>query len=234
MTLMFRPGAPILLSRILTFAWAWTAVCVCTAYGQNLSVYRQFHLGASLATTAAQAGVSPEPRVLSQRPVLLQELMWQPPTSDAQSPEAVKKVVFSFYDDELFRIVVDYDPQRTAGMTPTDVIEALSKVFGLATLQSTGFLPPAQSTIGNGGALIVSWEDANQSVSLTSRPPSIFALVIESKRVAALATVAAADAIWMGRLDAPLREAERERQQTQVSRDKEEAARQVNRAAFRP
>ncbi len=220
--------------RILTFALAWTAVFVCTAYGQHLSVYRNFHLGATLAIIAAQAGVSPEPRVLSQRLVLLQELMWQPPTSDAQSPEAVRKVVFSFYNDELFRIVVDYDPRRTAGMTPADMIEALSKEFGLATLRSTGFLPPARSTIGNGGALIVSWEDADHSVSLTSRPPSIFAMVIESKRVAALATVAAADAIWMERLDAPLREAEREQQQTQANRDKEEAARQVNRAAFRP
>jgi hypothetical protein len=220
--------------RILTLAFASTAVFVCTASGQNLSVYRDFHLGTSVTTIAAQAGVSPEPRVLSQRPVLLQELMWQPPTSDAQSPEAVRKVVFSFYNDELFRIVVDYDPRRTAGMTAADIIEALSKQFGLATLPSTGFLPPARTTIGNGGGLIVSWENADQSVSLTSRPPSIFALVIESKRIAALATVAAADAIWMERLDAPLREAEREQQQTQASRDKEEAARRANRAAFRP
>lgn len=220
--------------RILTFALAWTAVSVCTAFGQHLSVYRNFHLGASLTTVAAQAGISPEPRVLSQRPVLLQELMWQPPTSEAQSPEAVRKVVFSFYNDELFRIVVDYDPRRTEGMTPADMIEALSKEFGLATLRSTSFLPPARSTIDNGGALIVSWEDADHSVSLTSRPPSIFALVVVSKRVTALATVAVADALWMDRLEAPLREAERMRQQTQVSRDQEETTRQVNRAVFRP
>jgi hypothetical protein len=220
--------------RIVTFAWAWTALVVGTAYGQDLATYRNFHLGASLATIAARAGVSPEPRVIFRHPALLQELMWQPAASDAQLPEAVRKVVFSFYNDELFRIVVDYDPRRTAGMTSADMIDALSKAFGLATLPSTGFLPLARSTIGNGGALIVSWEDADHSASLTSRPPSIFALVMTSKRVAALATVAAADATWMERLDAPLREAELAQQQTQASRDKEEAARHVNRAAFRP
>lgn len=219
--------------RMLTFAVAWTVVFVCTASAQSLGIYRNFHLGASLATIAAQAGISPEPRVVAQHPVLLQELMWQP-TSDAQSPEAVSKVVFSFYNDELFRIVVDYDPRRTAGMTPEDMVEALSKAFGLATLQSTGFLPPARSTIGNGGALIVSWDEAEHTVSLTSRPPSIFALVIVSKRTDALATVAAADAIWVERVNAPLRAADRKQQQTQASRDQAEASRQVNRAAFRP
>lgn len=220
--------------RILVFALAWTAVSVCTAFGQDLSAYRRFSLGASLTTVAAQAGISPEPRVLSQRPVLLQELMWQPASSEAQSPEAVRKVVFSFYNDELFRIVVDYDPRRTEGMTSSDMVEALSKEFGLATLRSTSFLPLARSTIDNGGTLIVSWDDVDHSVSLTSRPPSIFAVVIASKRLAALATVAAADAIWMDRLEAPQREAERERQQTQVSRDQAESTRKVNRAVFRP
>ena len=40
------------------------------------------------------------------------------PTDSAvisSKPEAVKEVVFSFYDGELFRIVVDYDRYETEG-----------------------------------------------------------------------------------------------------------------------
>jgi hypothetical protein len=162
--------------------------------------------------------------------------MWQPPPVAAPSnpPDAVRKVVFSFYNDELFRIVVDYDPRRTEGLTQADMIEALSTTYGLATLTATGFLPVARGASEGRNGLVVSWEDPDYAVSLTSSSSSTFALVIVSKTVDALAKVASADAAWTDRLEAPQRDVERRQQQTQASRDKEEAVRQVNRAAFRP
>jgi hypothetical protein len=146
----------------------------------------------------------------------------------------VRKVVFTFYNDSLFRIVVDYDPRRTEGLTHADMIEPLSATYGLATLPATGFLPLARSVSQRREALVVSWEDADYAVSLTSLSPSTFGLVIVSESVDALAAVALADAAWMDRLEAPPREVERRHQQTQEGRDKEDAARQANRAAFRP
>lgn len=214
--------------RVLILALAWTTLSAWPVSAQDLSAYRGFRLGASLAATAVQAGISPEPRVVHSRPALLQELMWQPPAETSKPPDPVRKVVFSFYNDELFRMVVDYDPRRTEGLTPADMVEALSTRYGLATLTATGFLPSAS------GRLVVAWEDADRAVSLISSSPSAFALVIVSKPLEALAKVAAADAIWMDRLEAPRRDVERRQQQTQESRDQELTARQANKAAFRP
>lgn len=223
-------------ARILVLALAWTALPAGMVSAQNLSAYRDFRLGANLAATATHAGISPEPRIVARRPALVQELMWQPPpaANASQPPDSVRKVIFSFYNDELFRIVVDYDPRRTAGLTPADMIEALSTTYGLATLTATGFLPQGWTVSQGRQSLVVSWEDADHAVSLISSSPSTFALVVVSKPVDALANVATADAIWMDRLEAPQRDVERRQQQTQESRDKEETARQANRAAFRP
>lgn len=57
---------------------------------------------------ARQAGISPEPRVVHQRPTLIQELMWLPrslATAEADG-DTVRKVIFTFYNDQLARIVV--------------------------------------------------------------------------------------------------------------------------------
>lgn len=222
--------------RILVLVLASTMLSAGTISAQNLAAYRGFRLGAPLTATATQAGISAEPRVVYRRPGLLQELMWQPSSVAAvsQRPDAVRKVVFSFYNDSLFRIVVDYDPRRTEGLTDADMIEALSTTYGLATLPATGFLPLARSVSKGREGLVVSWEDADYAVSLTSSSPSTFALIIVSKSVDALASVASADAAWMDRLEAPQRDVERRDQQTQQGRDKEDAARLANRAAFRP
>jgi hypothetical protein len=223
-------------ARILVLTLAWVTLSAWTVSAQNLSAYRNFRLGASLAAIAAQAGISPEPRDVHRRPALLQELMWQPAraTNASQPTDSVRKVVFSFYNDELFRIVVDYDPRRTEGLTPADMMEALSMTYGLATLPATGFLPSARTPSQSGERLVVSWEDTNHAVSLITPDASRFALVIVSKPIDALAKVAAADALWMDRLEAPQREVERRQQQTEADRAKEETARRTNKAAFRP
>ena len=223
------------LASVLVIVFASTTFSAWTVSAQNLSTYREFRLGATLAATATQGGISPEPRVVHRRPALLQELMWQPPRSaDAsQPPDSVRKVVFSFYNDELFRIVVDYDPRRTEGLTAADITEALSAKYGPAPLTTTAF-PWSRSVSQGNETHVLSWEDADHAVSLTSSPQSTFALVIVSKPLEALAKVAAADAIWMDRLEAPQRDVERRQQLTQENRDKEEAVRRLNKAAFRP
>ena len=44
----------------------------------------------------------------------------------------MKEVVFSFYDGELFRIVVNYDRYQTEGLTAEDFVEAISATYGPA------------------------------------------------------------------------------------------------------
>lgn len=38
--------------------------------------------------------------------------------------------MFSFYNDQLFRLVIDYDRQRTEGMTDADMVQTLSETYG--------------------------------------------------------------------------------------------------------
>ena len=44
--------------------------------------------------------------------------------------DPLRQIVFSFDDDQLFKVVMDYDAQRTEGMTGADLIEAVSAPYG--------------------------------------------------------------------------------------------------------
>ena len=48
----------------------------------------------------------------------------------ARPTDAVARVTFGFYNDQLFRIVVDYDRLRTEGMTEADMVGAISETYG--------------------------------------------------------------------------------------------------------
>ena len=95
---------------------------------QDLSKYREFQLGMSVAAVAQKAGVTAMAGVPHQPPALIQELTWQPPDGLAASPprDSVRKVLLSFFNGELFRIAVSYEWERTEGLTVEDMIAALS------------------------------------------------------------------------------------------------------------
>jgi hypothetical protein len=77
--------------------------------GADLSEYRGFRIGMDLAAVASQARMRPDQaQLIHQRPALIQALGWRPERSGSSSQtEAVRVVVFSFYNGELFRIVVE-------------------------------------------------------------------------------------------------------------------------------
>ena len=106
-------------------------------YSQDLSRYREFQFGTSLLAVANQAHMKPsEATVIHQCPALIQELNWYARTYSAppsQGRESAKDILFSFYNGELFRIVVTYDKDRTEGMTAEDIVEAVSAIYGTAT-----------------------------------------------------------------------------------------------------
>src|SRR5256884_2060490 len=113
-------------------------------YSQDLSKYREFELGTNLLAVAKQANMKPsEARAIHQRPAVIQELEWRPPRSFNSSPEVdpVKEVLFSFYNGELFRMLVTYDQYRTQGLTDEDMVEAISAIYGTATRPAATILP---------------------------------------------------------------------------------------------
>lgn len=92
-------------AHTLAILIAWVVSSVSVSSAQDLSRYREFELGTSLVIVARQAGIGPEARVLHRRPELIQELMWLPPPGIDSSPrgDSVRKVLFTFYNGQLFR-----------------------------------------------------------------------------------------------------------------------------------
>jgi hypothetical protein len=202
----------------------------------DLSSYRNFQLGMNLLAVEKQAEIKPsEAKTVHQRPAMLQDLEWRPRRFPGPAPESdpVKDILFSFYNSQLFRMVVNYDRYRTDGLTPEDMIEAISATYGEAAKPAAEILFP--SAYSENVKVIARWEDASYSFNLVRSPyqPS-FALIAFSKDLDALAQAAGLEATRLEALDAPQRELEVQRKQGEVSRVQQEKARLVNKPGFRP
>jgi hypothetical protein len=235
-----------ILARILATSAAWAVLVTPVISGQetpvsarDLSSYREFQLGMSLVTVAQHAGITSEARVLHRRPELIQELMWLPAPEEAPGAhvqgDSARKVLFSFYNDQLFRIVVTYDRERTEGLTAEDMVAAISATYGLPMLPTTRNRPSLAPASSASGKLLGNWEDSRSSLSLfRSSYLSAFGLEVISRQLDTLARVATVEAMLLDEQEAPQREIERQQNQTTEDRTKQETARRVNKGTFRP
>src|SRR5439155_27013328 len=120
----------------------WTAITallaaatVSSAVAGDLSSYRAFHLGMNLHAVEKQTEMkTSEAKMIHQRPAVIQDLEWRPRRFPGPAPESdpVKDILFSFYNGQLFRIIVNYDRYKTEGLTAEDMIDAISTTYGLA------------------------------------------------------------------------------------------------------
>jgi hypothetical protein len=212
------------------------------AQSQDRTLYRDYRLGNNLTSVAALAKVSAAgAKTVHQRPSLIQELEWRQPYvmsgSAMTQSDPVQRIVFSFYDDQLFRLVISYDRQRTNGLTDADMIEALSATYGAALLQPSVKSLPALTgpLVSELGAPIAQWGDLDYSVGLyRSSFASEFRVVVTSPRLEALAQTAAAEAIRLDEREAPQREVDRKQKEADDTRTAQEKARLANKATFKP
>jgi hypothetical protein len=204
---------------------------------QNLSRYREFQFGMNLPAIAKQVGLEPsEVKVIHRRPALIQELNWQPQISLTSSrADPVRAIFFSFYNGELFRIVVNYDRYKTEGLTTADVVEALSAKYGTATKPAAEIIFSSSQVYNDSEVVIARWEDSQYSFNLfrSSYQPT-FGMVGFSKRLDALARAAIVEAIRLDEQEAPQREIERQKEQDAKDRAGQEKARLANKPNFRP
>ena len=226
------------ITHVLALSTAWIALATTTSWSGSpeLSRYRAFEFGMNVSTVAQRAGISPEPRVVHQRPELIQELMWLPSRQGtlADKGNSAQKVLFTFYNDQLSRIVVSYDRSRTEGLTADDVIAAISATYGVAMI-STGGTAPATRRPNFDDKLLAHWEDPQYAITLfRSKYVPTYGLVLLSKRLDRLAALAIAEAILMDDRAAPARETARQQQQSDEERVREAAARRLNKATFKP
>lgn len=213
---------------------------------QDLSRYREFQFGMGLPAITKQIRMkSVDAKVIHQRPAVIQELAWEALSFTHSSPqtESAKDILFSFYNGELFRMVVTYDRERTEGMTAEDLIEAISAKYGTASrpvaeiaLSSTQIYNDGEKSYSNQSEKIIAqWEDAQYSFNLfQSSIQSTFGLVAYSKRLNAMAQTAIVESIRLDEQEAPQRELARQKKKGDENRVQHEKARLLNKAPFRP
>lgn len=224
-------------------ALAWGA----TALAQDRPVYRGFELGATVQAVAALSGATPvEVKTLHQRPALIQALTWHPPYAmggpSASRRDPVRQIDFTFYDDQLFRIVVDYDRDRTAGLTAEDLIHAMEAIYGPPEVADEGIGPGSLlETDGGGGRPVATWSGNDQTVVLYQSPgfsgranTSHFVMVVTSPQLLSMSRAAIAQAMRMDSSEAPQRELDRQQKEAEADRSSAEKARQANKPAFTP
>ena len=223
--------------RLLAVSLSFAVLASPLLRAADLSKFRSFQLGTDLPAVAGLAEMSiAEARVIRQRPALIQELTWRPqPLGPSAQAEAVKEGVFSFYNGELYRIVINYDRYKTEGLTAEDLTAAISAAYGAPDRAAAEIALPTIYGDSETSAVVARWEDSKQSVNLvrSSYEPS-FALVVLSKRLDALARAAATEAIRLDELEAPRREIELQKKQEEENRVQQEKARLANKPSFRP
>jgi hypothetical protein len=212
---------------------------------QDLLRYRTFELGSDVAAVSALTGVAAsEATIVHQRPVLSQNLAWRPsrwtPGSNSDSTDPVEQVLFSFYNDHLFRIAVDYGHDRTEGMTDADMIEAISAAYGphvTPSVKPTRGSVRVQSQIEiESGSPVARWGDAEHAVVLyrASSYREAFRLIVTDLAVADLERKGAIQALRLDEQEAPQREIARQKKERDDARAAAEKARGANKGLFRP
>jgi len=202
-----------------------------TLAAADLEQYRDFRLGTSAATVVKMAGTT-SPRDLMTvlpGPVLLQELEWRP------RGDPVRRVVFSFVDDQLLKIVVEYEQSRTEGLTKNDMVAALSVAYGPHEPLPAPHGERSGYDALDAATVIAQWRTAENAVTL-QRYDYVggYALVVASVRLEQRARQAQAAAAALNAREAQARAAALLRFRADAAREASERTRSANKATFIP
>ena len=182
--------------------------------GQDLSQYRDFSLGMSLAELSSQVDLRPlQTKLIQKHPAVIQELTYWPGGSSdlSRQTDSVWQIFFSFYNGELFRILVTYDRDATHGLTAEDVVQAISIKYGTPTRPVGEISFPTNELYRSTEKVIARWEDSQYSINLVrSRFLNTFSLVVFSKRLDAQAEAAIAKSLKMEGQEDPQKEIDRQ------------------------
>jgi hypothetical protein len=205
----------------------------------DLGTYREFTIGASTADVIARTGATErDMKTLHERPALLQELSWRPRYvlgRTSADRDSIAAIVFSFIDNQLFRMTIDYERSRTEGLTKEDMIASLSAMYGPRSTRPAPTAPRSSFDSLDTPMVIATWRQGDAALALNQSPYSgEFSLVITSTALEALARKAQATAVTMDAREAPAREAARAKEQADAARATAEKTRTTNKATFKP
>ena len=220
--------------RIVVVSLAMILLSAPVIHGQDLSKYRNFSFGMSVAAISKQVDRQPtEAKVIHQRPALIEESTWYPsqPFDSSRPAEPVEKVLFSFYNGELYRMLVTYDRSAIKGLTDEDMIRVVSAKYGVATRPVADVNFPMNPSYRATEKVIARWEDSQYSLNLfRSSSSHTFAIVMFDKRLDAEAGVSIAESVKLEQQAAPQMEAARVRKEAEDL----EGERQKNIKTLRP
>jgi hypothetical protein len=225
------------LSRRVALSATFAVVAACTVAAAELSRYREFDLGSSVAAVIAVTQTADRDlKTIHSRPALLQDLMWQPrymsgsPVADRGS---INEIAFNFVDDQLFRMTVNYDRSKTSGLTNADMIAALTDVYGPASAPTVA--PRGRDETAHLVTVLAQWQQADTQIVLQRIDYNeTFSLVITSLPLEAIARKARTTALMLDAREAPAREAADAKKRAEDQRAAEEQARTANKKVFKP
>jgi hypothetical protein len=205
---------------------------------QDLSQYRDFQFGMKLDAVAKQIQMKPaDAKTRYDRPALIQTLEWnQVGYSDSAAKNAsVRSIRFDFYNGELSKMVVTYNPVETNGLTAEDLIEAISTRYGPATTPGDSVSVSDSTTYEDQEKVLARWDNEQYSYNLyRSSYGSTFGLVAFSKMLDLMARNASREADRLDKLEAPAKELAQQKKRDEDTRAAQEAARSINRPKFHP
>jgi hypothetical protein len=223
-----------MLSNIMK--WISLAALTPLLCAADLSSYRDFQLGMNLSAVEKKAEMAPaDVKIIHQRPAVIEDLHWLPRRFPGPSPETdpVKEILFSFYNSQLFRMVVSYDRYKTEGLTEQDMIDGISVTYGQAGKPGDEIVFPG--VYSEKVAVIARWEDSRYALNLVRSPyQPAFALVLFSKQLDTSAQAAVIESKRLDDQEAPQREAGLLKKRGDEIRIQQEKARLVNKPGFRP
>jgi hypothetical protein len=213
-------------------------LAVSTVSSAELSRYREFELGASVATVTAVTQNAARVKTVHSRPALLQQLEWRPRyMAGAPQPDrdSIGEVVFSFVDDQLFQMSIAYAQDRTSGLTDEDMVGSLTAVYGAPSSPSPRTRTTSSAVALDAPVIIAEWRHADTTVVLQRKEYSeSFFLVITSLPLDIIARKAQAAAVAMDQREAPAREAALLKKRADEEKVAAERTRSTNKKVFQP
>jgi hypothetical protein len=207
-------------------------------FAQNLLKYRDFEFGMNVEAVLKQTKMdAASAKTTYAVPDLIQTLQWnrQGYFSPAGETDPVRSLRFDFYNNQLFKIVATYNARQLEGMTASDLIEAISKVYGSASSTDETILVSPYTGYEDRQKVLARWENGEATFSLfRSSSGGEFGLVGSSKKLDGTALLSMKEAQRLDVLAAPQREIERRQKLDEERRAQEEKARTVNIPNFHP
>ena len=199
--------------------------------------YRGHALGSNLASILAVSGARPaDVKLLHTRPAKMQELEWRVPYAiqTANAADPVRSVLFNLYDDQLYRVTVTYDRERTEGLTNKDLTEALSAVYGVPVAQKAGAKAAPEAPLES--IIVAQWDAGSSEVTLYRvgvYSPQVL-LVLSSKPLENLARVATKEALRLDAKEAPQRALDQRKKDEADAQTANDQNRLANKTGFKP